>query len=101
MTRETAQKLLKNADLMAVYAAGGHIQENMLGEWRDIDAPSFDRPPKAYRIKPREPREFWVSDHDNGKYRYTYDEEPDPKHFDKRQNVELFKVREILTDETP
>lgn len=97
MNREQVKRLLP---VIQAYADGKEIQ------WRHM--PCDDWSPCIlstisesfeYRIKPREPREFWVSDHDNGKYRYTYDEEPPARQFDQRQNVSIFKVREIIEEE--
>lgn len=95
MTRETAQKLLP---VIQAYAEGKTIQENVgNGRWVDLPSPDFYRKPENYRIKPREPREFWLCR--CGRVTDITETKPTKRMADVAW--EVIPLREILTDETP
>lgn len=99
MTRETAQKLLP---IIQAFAEGKEIEfEKAPNEWIPAQAPSWHYG-MNYRIKPREPREFWacwnkdadLDDPENELRLYGQ------KQINLTRGRQQIKLREILTDET-
>lgn len=79
MTPEQQQELRRRAQVMLDAADGKPVQwttPSRPGEWKDWSetyAPSFNWINNDYRIKPREPREFWVNTYGDGTIGGAYD----------------------------
>lgn len=89
MTRETAQK---HREAYNAFCEGKPIQilSCLNGEWVECNTPNWSHD-REYRIKPREPREFYIIAWQNGAYSSPYTEMP-------RTDSPVMRVREILDE---
>jgi hypothetical protein len=88
-------KLEEKIKVMQHYANGGVVQIKLAdGVWRNFfDKPNWNWEDNEYRIKPKEPREFWVVQFPNGYNAY----ECKQKGFEGR----MIHVREVIEEDTP
>ncbi len=61
----------KHADLIIAWANGSDIEVYQCDEWFGLKAPTWSDK-HEYRIKPREPRRFWVNVYHNGSIYGSY-----------------------------
>jgi len=87
----------KHADLIIAWAEGAEIQIRTGGKWCDLSCPFWDSPKQKYRIKPREPRRFWVNAYPNDDT-HTYWRK-DQAEYGLQSGGETIEVVEVLEDE--
>ena len=102
MHRKEAREIVENYELIKALAEGEIIQYYSHGSWHDTTSPTF-HPDYRYRVKPPEPREFWLNIYIDGGS-YVHMSEESAKNASRLNTgcgfIERVHVREVVDEET-
>jgi len=102
-TNDPKARLKYQIAVMQAAADGKEIQRgpgrSSTGPWVDADNPAWDWSMLDYRVKPREPREFFIKYYPTRHRGTAYDSYVEASEFAVPNSEKIIKVREVIEDE--